>query len=52
MLAQAIHGSLIKSGCIGNLFAGNNLVNLYSKFNELGNEQKVFDEMLVKSIIT
>ena len=52
MLAQAIHGSLIKSGCEGNLFVDNNLVNLYSKFNNMGNAQRIFDEMLVRSTVT
>ncbi|XP_061362004.1 pentatricopeptide repeat-containing protein At2g33680-like [Gastrolobium bilobum] len=52
MLAQAIHGYLIKSGCEGDLFVDNNLVNLYSKFNKMGNAQRIFDEMLVRSTVT
>ncbi|KAK7278901.1 hypothetical protein RJT34_23940 [Clitoria ternatea] len=52
MLAQAIHASLIKSGCEGDLFVDNNLVNLYSKFNKMGDAHKIFDEMLVRSTVT
>ncbi|KAL4394252.1 hypothetical protein S83_004689 [Arachis hypogaea] len=52
MLAQATHASLIKSGCDGELFVVNNLVNLYSKFSNMGDAQKVFDEMLVRSTVT
>lgn len=52
MLAKAIHGSLIKSGSEGDLFVDNNLVNLYSKFNNMGDAQKIFDEMLERSIVT
>ncbi|XP_027365250.1 pentatricopeptide repeat-containing protein At2g33680-like [Abrus precatorius] len=52
ILAQAIHGSLIKYGCEGDLFVDNNLVNLYTKFNKMGDAQKIFDEMLVRSVVT
>ncbi|XP_057440884.1 pentatricopeptide repeat-containing protein At2g13600-like [Lotus japonicus] len=51
-LAQAIHGYLVKSGNEGDLFVDNNLVNLYSKFNKMGDAQRIFDEMLVRSIVT
>nr|KYP63274.1 Pentatricopeptide repeat-containing protein At3g02330 family [Cajanus cajan] len=52
MLAKAIHGSLIKRGCEGELFVDNNLVNLYSKFNNMGDAQRIFDEMPVRSTVT
>ncbi|KAL2327024.1 hypothetical protein Fmac_020451 [Flemingia macrophylla] len=52
MLAKAIHGSLIKHGCEGELFVDNNLVNLYSKFSNMGDAQRVFDEMPVRSTVT
>ncbi|KAK7345059.1 hypothetical protein VNO77_15446 [Canavalia gladiata] len=52
ILAQAIHGSLIKYGCEGELFVDNNLVNLYSKFSKMGYAQKIFDEMPVRSAVT
>ncbi|TKY53333.1 Pentatricopeptide repeat-containing protein [Spatholobus suberectus] len=52
MLAKAIHGSLIKSGCEGDLFVDNNLVNLYSKFSNMGDAQRIFDEMPVRSTVT
>ncbi|CAJ1967571.1 unnamed protein product [Sphenostylis stenocarpa] len=52
MLAKTIHGSLIKSGCEGDLFVDNNLVNLYSKFNNMADAQRIFDEMPVRSTVT
>ncbi|OIV98132.1 hypothetical protein TanjilG_25997 [Lupinus angustifolius] len=52
MLAQAIHASLIKFGCVGDLFVDNNLVNLYSKFDKMGDAHRIFDEMLVRSTVT
>ncbi|KHN05970.1 Pentatricopeptide repeat-containing protein [Glycine soja] len=52
MLAKAIHGSLIKSGCEGDMFVDNNLMNLYSKFSNMGDAQRIFDEMPVRSIVT
>ncbi|WVY96585.1 hypothetical protein V8G54_028736 [Vigna mungo] len=52
MLAKTIHGYLIKSGSEGDLFVDNNLVNLYSKFNNMNDAQRIFDEMPVKSTVT
>ncbi|KAK7392878.1 hypothetical protein VNO78_21328 [Psophocarpus tetragonolobus] len=52
LLAKAIHGSLVKSGSEGEVFVGNNLVNLYSKFSNMGVAQRVFDEMPVRSKVT
>ncbi|KOM34215.1 hypothetical protein LR48_Vigan02g036500 [Vigna angularis] len=52
MLAKTIHGYLIKSGCEGDLFVDNNLVNLYSKFSNMNDAQSIFDEMPVKSTVT
>lgn len=52
MLGQAIHAFLAKLGYQNDAFRGNNLVNLYGKFNKLGDAQSVFDEMLVRNTIT
>ncbi|KAJ7972228.1 Pentatricopeptide repeat-containing protein family [Quillaja saponaria] len=52
VLGQTIHASLVKSGYHCDVFLGNNLVNLYLKFNKLDDARKVFDEMLVKNTIT
>ena len=41
MLAKAIHGSLIKSGCEGDMFVDNNLMNLYSKFSNMGDNPEL-----------
>ncbi|XP_052173278.1 pentatricopeptide repeat-containing protein At2g33680-like [Diospyros lotus] len=51
-LGQAIHGFLTKSGYRNDVFRGNNLVNLYVKFNSVDDAQRVFDEMLDRNTIT
>ncbi|KAI4300773.1 hypothetical protein L6164_034109 [Bauhinia variegata] len=52
MLAQAIHGFLVKSDCLDDIFVDNNLVNLYSKFSLIDHAQRIFDGMLVRNTIT
>lgn len=51
-LAQAIHGSLVKSGCGDDTFVDNNLVNVYSKLDQMADAQRVFDKMLVRNIVS
>lgn len=52
MLAQAIHGSLVKSRFVDDVFVDNNLMNAYSKFDKMGDAQKVFDGMLVRNTVS
>lgn len=51
-LGQSIHGFLVKSGYKEDAFEGNNLINLYIKFDRLTDARRVFDEMLVRNIVT
>ncbi|KAG9449414.1 hypothetical protein H6P81_009379 [Aristolochia fimbriata] len=51
-LGMAIHAFLLKSGYDTDVFPGNNLVNLYSKFSKLDSARQVLDEMPVKNTIT
>ncbi|XP_068641994.1 pentatricopeptide repeat-containing protein At2g27610-like [Aristolochia californica] len=52
LLGMAIHAFLLKSGSHTDIFPGNNLVNLYSKFSELDNARQVLEEMPIKNTIT
>ncbi|XP_022742161.1 pentatricopeptide repeat-containing protein At2g33680-like [Durio zibethinus] len=52
LLGQAIHAFLIKSNSTNDAFQGNNLLNFYAKFNELGDARKLFDEIPVRNTIT
>ncbi|KAF7819016.1 pentatricopeptide repeat-containing protein [Senna tora] len=52
LLAQAIHGSLVKSSCEDAVFVDNNLVNVYSKFSKMADAQRVFDGMRVRNTVT
>ncbi|PPD90597.1 hypothetical protein GOBAR_DD12462 [Gossypium barbadense] len=52
LLGQAIHAFLIKSNSSNDVFQGNNLINFYTKFNELHDARKVFDEIPVRNTIT
>eukprot|EP00258_Populus_trichocarpa_P032994 XP_024449013.1 pentatricopeptide repeat-containing protein At2g33680 [Populus trichocarpa] len=52
LLGKAIHAYLVKIASQNDPFEGNNLINLYSKFNRLDLAWKVFDEMLVRNTIT
>ncbi|MBA0848795.1 hypothetical protein Goshw_007320 [Gossypium schwendimanii] len=52
LLGQAIHAFLIKSNSSNDVFQGNNLINFYTKFNELDDARKVFDEIPVRNTIT
>lgn len=51
-LGLSIHAFLIKLGSHNETFQGNNLINLYSKFNKLNDAQRVFDEMTIRNTIT
>ncbi|OVA16393.1 Pentatricopeptide repeat [Macleaya cordata] len=51
-LGLSIHAFLIKLGSQNEAFQGNNLINLYSKFNRLNDAQRVFEEMPVRNTIT
>ncbi|KAA8518198.1 hypothetical protein F0562_015672 [Nyssa sinensis] len=52
IVAQAIHGYLVKSGYQNDAFRGNNLINMYAKFSRLDDAQLVFDKMLDRNTIT
>ncbi|KAF8398382.1 hypothetical protein HHK36_017309 [Tetracentron sinense] len=52
MLGLALHGFLVKLGPQNDPFQGNNLVNMYTKFNRLDDAQRVFDKMLIRNTIT
>ncbi|XP_040966648.1 pentatricopeptide repeat-containing protein At2g33680 [Gossypium hirsutum] len=52
LLGQAIHAFLIKSNSSNDVFQGNNLINFYTKSNELDDARKVFDEIPVRNTIT
>ncbi|KAL5702412.1 hypothetical protein ACHQM5_027634 [Ranunculus cassubicifolius] len=49
---QLIHSHLVKAGLEFDLFVGNALVTFYAKCHEIEISQKVFDEMLVKDIVS
>lgn len=49
---QSIHGFLAKLGIQNDTFPGNNLINLYAKFNRMDRAQSVFDQMLERNTIT
>ncbi|KAJ0042230.1 hypothetical protein Pint_17920 [Pistacia integerrima] len=51
-LGQMVHAFLLKSGSQNHTFQANNLINLYSKFNNLDDAQRVFDETLERNTIT
>ena len=52
LLGKAIHAYLVKLPSPNDPFEGNNLINLYAKFNRLDVAWKVFDEMPVRNTIT
>ncbi|XVF07249.1 hypothetical protein REPUB_Repub06bG0122300 [Reevesia pubescens] len=52
LLGQAIHAFLLKYNSMNDAFQGNNLINLYVKFNELDDARKLFDEIPVRNTIT
>ncbi|XWS66366.1 hypothetical protein CRYUN_Cryun05aG0193200 [Craigia yunnanensis] len=52
LLGQAIHAFLIKYNSPNDAFQGNNLINVYAKFNELEDARKLFDEIPVRNTIT
>lgn len=47
-----IHLYVIKHGLETNLFVSNALINMYSKFGNLGDAQKVFDHMKVRDLVS
>ncbi|KAI3982304.1 hypothetical protein MKX01_037837 [Papaver californicum] len=51
-LGLSIHAYLIKLGSHNETFQGNNLINLYSKFNKLNDAQRVFEEVTIRNTIT
>ncbi|KAM7264669.1 hypothetical protein ACFE04_002352 [Oxalis oulophora] len=51
-LGQSIHACLIKLDRCNDVFVGNNLVNLYAKFDDLDDARRVFDQMPIKNTIT
>ncbi|XAR68538.1 hypothetical protein NMG60_11003687, partial [Bertholletia excelsa] len=52
LLGEAVHGLLAKFSYQNNTFMGNNLINMYVKFNRLENARQVFDEMLDRNTVT
>ncbi|GMJ11990.1 hypothetical protein like AT2G27610 [Hibiscus trionum] len=52
LLGQTIHAFLIKSDSSNDVFQGNNLINFYTKFNEIDDARKLFDEIPVRNTIT
>ncbi|EEF32767.1 pentatricopeptide repeat-containing protein, putative [Ricinus communis] len=52
LLGQAVHSYLVKAGSQDDTFKGNNVLNLYVKFNRLDLAQKVFDRMRTRNTIT
>ncbi|MCL7037040.1 hypothetical protein MKW94_008638 [Papaver nudicaule] len=51
-MGRIVHGHVFKNGFSGDLFVQNSLINFYSKFIDLGNAEKVFDEMLHRDIVS
>ncbi|XAR52519.1 hypothetical protein NMG60_11020646 [Bertholletia excelsa] len=47
-----IHLYVIKHGLEFDLFVCNALINMYAKFGNLGNAQKIFDQMLIKDLVS
>ncbi|XXG48559.1 hypothetical protein AAC387_Pa02g2973 [Persea americana] len=52
LLGLAIHACIVKWGSQNVVFQGNNLINLYVKFNRLADARQVFDEMPMRNTIT
>ncbi|RZC73124.1 hypothetical protein C5167_048603 [Papaver somniferum] len=51
-MGRIVHGHTIKNGFSRDLFVQNSVINFYSKFEDLGNAVKVFDEMLHRDIVS
>ncbi|KAH0468871.1 hypothetical protein IEQ34_002103 [Dendrobium chrysotoxum] len=49
---QAIHGQLARLGFSADIFVPNSLIDSYSKAGEPGLARKVFDEMLLKDVVS
>lgn len=47
-----VHARLFKCGLDSDLFVGNSLIAMYSKFGFIGDAEKVFDEMPVRDIVS
>ncbi|KAI3944408.1 hypothetical protein MKW98_006569 [Papaver atlanticum] len=51
-MGRIVHGHVFKNGFSRDLFVQNSVINFYSKFEDLGNAVKVFDEMLHRDIVS
>ncbi|XP_026380245.1 pentatricopeptide repeat-containing protein At2g20540-like [Papaver somniferum] len=51
-MGRIVHGHVFKNGFTIDLFVQNSVINFYSKFEDLGNAVKVFDEMLHRDIVS
>ncbi|KAK9096244.1 hypothetical protein Sjap_021741 [Stephania japonica] len=51
-LTKIIHAQLIKTGIYGRTFLGNRLLDAFCRFGDIGNAQKLFDEMPERNCYT
>ncbi|KAL3843827.1 hypothetical protein ACJIZ3_001230 [Penstemon smallii] len=51
-LGKQVHSLVIKKGFASNIFVSNGLINMYSKYGELGQSIKVFDWMPLKNQVS
>ncbi|KAK6917931.1 LOW QUALITY PROTEIN: Pentatricopeptide repeat [Dillenia turbinata] len=51
-VGKQLHSLIISSGCGSDKFISNHLLNMYSKFGELGTAQRLFAEMPKKNIMS
>ncbi|KAK8942706.1 Pentatricopeptide repeat-containing protein [Platanthera zijinensis] len=49
---ELIHAHILKLGFLGDIFVPNSLIDSYSKSGEVGSAKMVFEEMLVKDVVS
>lgn len=50
--AEELHLQVFKNGFVNDLFFCNTLINIYARVGDLGSARKVFDEMLLRNLVT